>query len=259
MKFSIVTPSYNQGRFIRDCVESVRTQTGPDWEHIVIDAGSTDETLSVLKEYPHLQWTSEKDNGMSDGINKGFLKATGDWVMWLNADDYLVPDALGRVADHARLHPQADVIFGECVFVEKSRKPIRRWVGHPFEFNMLLLCGCYIPSTSTFLRRSIIQAGHLVDLKYKVCMDFEYYLRLSHAGYRFSYLPEALACFRWHESNTSKVFAGRRWEERLEIQRHYLALLHRSWLGNEWVLRALMRAYQVKRVLRRTWVRLLPK
>jgi len=258
LKFSIVTPSLNQGRFIRDCIESVRAQTEVETEHIVQDAGSTDETLAVLKEYPHLKVAVEKDQGMSDGINRGFLRATGDWVMWLNTDDYLLPGALAKVARFAGEHPNEHLIYGECVFVDEFKKVLRRWVGHPFEFNMLLLCGCYIPSTATFLRRAIIEAGHLVDLDYRVCMDYEYYLRLSHAGYRFGYLPEALACFRWHGANTSTVFAKRRWEERLQIQRRYLKLLNRSWLGHELILRVLLRAYQVKRVARRTCVRLLP-
>jgi glycosyltransferase involved in cell wall biosynthesis len=79
MKFSIITPSYNQGRFLPDCVESVLSQIGVDVEHIVTDAGSTDDTLQVLLRYPHLQWTSERDAAMSDGINKGFRQASGDW------------------------------------------------------------------------------------------------------------------------------------------------------------------------------------
>lgn len=247
MNFSIVTPSLNQGRFIRDCIESVRSQAGVTCQHIVIDAGSTDETLVILKEYPHLNWISEPDAGMSDGINKGFLKATGDWVMWLNADDYLLPGALARVANHAGKNPNADVIYGECVFVDESRNILRRKLDHRFDFNILLFYGCYIQSTATFLKREIISAGHLLDLQYRNCMDFEYYLRLSHLGFRFSYLPETLAAFRWHPTNTSTQFSKRRHQERLEIQRRYLESRHRSWLGNGIALSILKRVYQIKR------------
>ena len=81
MKVSIVTANFSQGCFIRDGIESVKSQTGVEWEHIVQDADSTDETLAVLKEHPHLKWVSEKDQGRSDGMNQGFRKATGDWVM----------------------------------------------------------------------------------------------------------------------------------------------------------------------------------
>ncbi len=255
MKFSIVTPSYNQGRFIRDCIESVQAQTGVEWEHLVVDAGSTDETLAVLKEYPHLKWVSEPDKGMSDGINKGFLRATGDWVMWLNTDDYLLPEALAHVLDWAQKNPDADVIYGECLFVDEGKNLIRRKTDHRFDFNILLFYGCYIASTSTFLRRKVVADGHLLDIRYRVCMDFEYYLRLGHLGYKFCYLPEALAGFRWHDSNTSSQLAQRRYQERVEIQRHFLDLTHRSALGREWLLSSLFRLYQAKRVLLRAVTR----
>jgi GT2 family glycosyltransferase len=255
MKFSIVTPSLNQGRFIRDCIESVRTQAGVECEHLIVDAGSTDETIAVLKEFPHLQWTSEPDRGMSDGINKGFLKSTGDWVMWLNADDYLLPGTLSRVADFAARNPDAVIVYGDCQFVDESKKLIRRKREHPFDYGILLFYGCYIPSTSTFIRRSVIQAGHLLDVNCRVCMDFEYYLRLHHAGCRFAYLPAALACFRWHETNTSSVQVQRRREERLQIQRRFLEQSRRGWLGSPTLLALLFRAYQLKRAVWRTFSR----
>lgn len=251
MKFSIVTPSYNQGRYIRDCIESVKAQTGAEWEHIVVDAGSKDETLDVLRSHPHLEWTSEPDRGMSDGINRGFLKATGDWVMWLNTDDYLLPGALAKVADCAARHPEADIIYGDCLFVDQARRTIRRKRDHRFHFGVLLLYGCYISSTSAFLKRRIISAGQLVHLDYKVCMDFEYYVRLALAGYRFQYLNDVLAAFRWHEENTSTVLGQRRREERLRVQRKFLQQLGYGWVGREWLLDVLFRVFQVRRAMLR--------
>lgn len=252
MKFSIITPSFNQGKFIRDCIESVLSQTGVEVEHIVTDAGSTDETPDVLSRYGHLKWTSEKDDGMSDGINKGFLKATGDWVMWLNCDDYLLPGALEKVAAHIREHPEADVIHGDCVFVNEDKSVIRRKYDHPVDEATLLFVGCFIPSTSTFFKRQIIDAGHLLDISYKVCMDWEYYLRLIRAGYAFSYLPDALAGFRWHGTNTSLVHLQRGYDEAEKLQReHITASAMAPWLGSRWALPALRRIYQAKRVLKR--------
>lgn len=248
MKFSIITPSYNQGRFVRDCIESVKAQTGVAWEHIVQDAGSTDETLAVLKEYPHLQVTCEKDKGMSDGINRGFRKATGDWVMWLNTDDYLLPGALARVAAFAEKNPAADFIYGDTQFVDANGKLLREKREHEFDFNVLLFYGCYIQSTATFLRRKIIQAGHLLDVEYRVVMDFEYYVRLARLGYRIQYAPGALAAFRWHETNTSAVQFQRRYEERLRVQRQHLQLTGDTFHQREWVLKLLFRTYQLKRV-----------
>lgn len=252
MKFSIVTPSFNQGRFLPDCLHSVRSQTGVEVEHIVTDAGSTDETLEVLKRYPEVMWTSEPDKGMSDGINKGFVKATGDWVMWLNCDDYLLPGALEKVAAHIRNHADASVIHGDCVFVNEDKSVIRRKLDHSVDEKTLLFVGCFIPSTSTFFKREIISSGHLLDLSYKVCMDWEYYLRLLRAGYRFSYIPEALAGFRWHGSNTSVVHLQRGYEEAAKLQReHIIERGMNPLLGKDRALPVLRRIYQAKRVLKR--------
>jgi glycosyltransferase involved in cell wall biosynthesis len=245
MKVSIVTASFNQGCFIRDCIESVKSQTGVEWEHIVQDAGSTDETLAVLKEYPHLKWVSEKDQGMSDGINRGFRKATGDWVMWLNTDDYLLPGALARLAAFAGQHPEADLIYGNTDFVDATGKLLRHKREHAFYFNILLY---YIQSTATFIRRRVLEAGHFLNVDYRVCMDFEYYVRLSRLGYCFAHLPVSLAAFRWHATNTSTVQSQRRREERLRVQRDYLSLTGHTHLQSEWMLDLLCRAHQLLRV-----------
>jgi len=251
MKFSVVTPSLNQGRFIRDCIESVRVQTEVETEHIVMDGGSTDQTLAILKSYPHLQWVSEPDQGMSDAINKGFRRATGDWLMWLNTDDYLRPGALAAVQQCAAQDPGADVIYGDCHFVDEQGRVLREKREGGFDFNMLLFYGCYIQSTAAFYRRQLVDQGYLLDEYYRICMDFEYYLKLAHAGFCFRHLPRSLACFRWHGANLSTVQAQRRYAERLKLQREYLARTNRAWLGREWLLRLLFRAYQAKRVLRR--------
>lgn len=252
MKFSIITPSYNQGRFLPDCIESVLAQDGFEVEHIVIDAGSTDETLAVLKAHPHLHWVSEKDQGMSDGINKGFRRATGDWMMWLNCDDYLLPGALKKIADFISQNQDVEVVHGDCLFVNEDKSLIRRKYDHPVDEKMLLFVGCYIPSTSTFFKRSIIESGHLLDISYRVCMDWEYYLRLLRAGYKFGYIPEAIAGFRWHGSNTSVVHSRRRMEEAVMLQRQHIELRGMPrFLANDKVLCLVRKIYQVRRVLLR--------
>lgn len=252
MKFSIITPSYNQGRFLTDCIESVLSQQGVDIEHIVTDAGSTDETLDVLRRYPHVKWASEPDKGMSDGINKGFLQATGDWMMWLNCDDYLLPGVLAKVAAFIEQHPQAEVVHGDCVFVNEDKTVIRRKYDHEADTIMLLFVGCFIPSTSCFFKRSVIAEGHILDIDYKNNMDWEYFQRLLRIGKRFAYIPEAIAGFRWHGNNTSLVHQERGWREARRLQRQHMELTGMpSWLGQEWVLRVLRRVFQVIRVTRR--------
>jgi glycosyltransferase involved in cell wall biosynthesis len=255
MKFSIITPSFNQGRFLPDCVESVLAQTGVEVEHIVTDAGSTDETLEVLKSYPHLKWTSEPDDGMSDGINKGFRQATGDWVMWLNCDDCLLPGTLAKVAKFIEKHPEADVVHGDCIYVNEDKTPIRRKLDTPVDEWDLLFVGCCIPSTSTFYRREIIDAAHLLDVGYRNCMDWEYYLRLMRLGYRFAYLSEALADFRWYEDSTTQKNWQRMIDEGLRCQRAHIderKLL--TVLKNATVLKIMRKVFQIRRVVKRAAV-----
>lgn len=256
MKFSVITPSLNQGRFIRDCIESVHAQAEVEVEHIVVDACSTDETVAILKSYPHVQWTSEPDRGQTDAINKGFRRASGDWLMWLNADDYLLPRAFAKVAQFAQAHSEADVIYGDSDFVDEQGNIVGRKREGDFSYWMLLFYGTFIPSTATFYRRKLIDDGYLLDASQKVAMDLEYYLRLAQAGFRFEHLPQPLACFRWHEANVSSVYYTRGHQEFRALQRHYLGLRRLQWLYNEPILCALHRGYQAWRLARRLGKRL---
>lgn len=252
MNFSIITPSYNQGQFIRDCIDSVLAQEGVEFEHIVTDAGSDDETVEVLKSYSHLQWSSEPDDGMSDGINKGFRKAKGDWVMWLNCDDYLLPGALKAVADHACTNADADIIHGDCIYVNRDKSVIRRKYDTQIDEWDLLFVGCIIPSTAAFYRRKIIEDGNILDVAYRNCMDWEYYLRLHRLDYSYSYIPEPLACFRWYDESTTQKNWQRMIDEGLKCRRdHIYQRGYPAWWGSESFLKLMKRAYQVRRVAKR--------
>ncbi len=255
MRFSIVTPSLNQARYIGDCLAGVAAQRGGsvEVEHLVLDACSTDGTVGVLEQTKGILWTSEPDKGQTDAINKGFRRATGDWLIWLNGDDYLLPDALAKVREFALAHPAAEVIYGDCLFVDEAGRTLREKREGGFDFNMLLFYGCYIPSTATFFRRDLIDRGLLLDPQFKNCMDTDYFLRLALAGARFEHLPELLAAFRWHDSNISTKFAERRKAERLQIQRRTLKTNGLGWLGHPVFLNPLFRLYQAKRNVRRAF------
>ncbi len=252
MRFSIITPSFNQGRFLQGCIESVLVQKGVEVQHIVVDAGSNDETLEVLERYPHLEWTSEPDGGMSDGINKGFRKATGDWVMWLNCDDYLLPEALAKVAEYITAHPDRDVVHGDCIYVTENKTTIRRKYDTPVDELDFLFVGCCIPSTSTFYRKEIIAKNHLLDITYRNCMDWEYYLRLTRLGFRFGYLPEALAGFRWYEDSTTQKHWQRMIDEGLRAQEEHIEAMDLpAALNNAAILKLLRKIFQFRRIVKR--------
>jgi glycosyltransferase involved in cell wall biosynthesis len=224
MKISIVTPSFNQGQFLSDAIESVASQNYSNKEHIIIDAQSTDKTLEVIKSYehlPHLKWVSEPDQGQADAINKGFKMASGDVVAWLNADDYYLADTFSKVANIFERNPQTNIVYSDTMLVDKNKKRLRIKKDHPFDDGVLLYYGCYIQSTTTFFSKCIIDAGHLLDISYKTCMDYEYFVRLANLGYRFEYVPDVFAAFRWHDSNVSVVYPKKRREETVRIKHEY--------------------------------------
>lgn len=272
MKFSIVTPNYNYGRFLKKNLQSVLAQVesglGPTGasspsehrndagraeydprsfrvEHIVIDGGSTDDSVSILKDWAafaaaqpaakagrySFSFVSEPDKGQTDAINKGLRRATGDIVAWLNADEWYEPGALSKMASAFERRPKADLIYGEVRFVRPDGSTIRVKRDHRFSGFVLLWYGCYISSAATFWRRRVLDAGDYLDASYKVCMDFEYWVRLWRHGYRFSFLPATLASFTWHENNVSEVFAARRREERNKVQDLYAPQVFRTGKG----------------------------
>ncbi|MCD8488872.1 MAG: glycosyltransferase [Desertifilum sp.] len=224
MKISIITPSYNQGQYIADAIESVAQQNYPHLEHIILDAQSTDNTLEVLKSYnhlPHLKWISEPDKGQSDAINKGFQMATGDIVAWLNTDDYYLPEAFTKVAKTFTQQPDASIVYSDTLLIDQNKQPLRIKQDHIFDYGVLLYYGCYIQSTTTFFKKSIIDSGHLLDISYKTCMDYEYFVRLAKLGYRFAYVPDVFAAFRWHDTNISVVYPQIRRQETVKIKHQY--------------------------------------
>lgn len=217
---SVVTASRNYGAWIDDAILSVCRQGYEPFEHIVVDACSDDGTIETLKTHAHLRWTSEPDEGQSDAINKGFKAAAGDWVGWLNADDYYLPGAFESVVQYASQNPAVDIIHGYCIFVDHDGLFLRAKVEHEFDFRILLHYGCYIPSTATFFRRRVIDDGCLLDPDFHVCMDFDYFVRLAGRGYRFGYLNRPMAAFRRHQGNRSLDAKARR-RERIQVQRNW--------------------------------------
>src|SRR5688572_25596277 len=135
---SIVTPSYNQGRYIEETIQSVLNQDYPNLEYLVLDGGSTDETLEILKRYEgRLVWISEKDRGQADAINKGFHLAKGRILGWLNSDDTYSPGAIRKVAQYFQTHRDVGLLYGEGYHVDTAGKIIERYNTEPFNFHRL--------------------------------------------------------------------------------------------------------------------------
>lgn len=227
MKISIITPSWNQGRFLRRCLESIRVPLGARVEHIVLDNCSTDETQDLLAEFAERddgverRFIIEKDDGQTRAINDGLRLATGDILCWLNTDEWYAEGTLELVARHFATSPATDFLYGNCTFVDVSGNLVKTRRSLPFDQSMLLYYGCYISSAAAFVRRSVVDRDLLLDPEFRVAMDYEWYVRLAANGYRFAHTPEVFAYFTWHQSNISLLHKKRSFEERLLIQRQF--------------------------------------
>lgn len=225
---SIVTPSFNQGAYIREAVESVRKQHYLNCEHIVMDGGSTDETVASLQELsrcsgaPMLRWSSEPDRGQAHALNKGFALATGDIIGWLNSDDRYRTNALNKVAAIFAQHPEVDVVYGDYTLMDAQGciLRVRREIGFN-HFILLYHRVLYIPTTATFFRRRIIDNGNLLDECLHYALDFDFFLRLSARGYRFLHIREILADFRLHDCSKTCSTPEKQLREHTRIMRQH--------------------------------------
>lgn len=206
-KISIVTPSYNQGKFIEKTICSVLDQNYPNLEYIVQDGGSLDETTTILDKYsPQLKhWESKTDQGQSHAINLGFQHATGDIMAYLNSDDILLPGSLNYIAHFFENNPNVDVIYGHRVLVDEYDHEIGRWVLPPHE-DKILRWADYVPQETLFWRRSIWEkAGSQINEDYKFAMDWELLIRLLDTGATFRRLPRFLGAFRIHTAQKTST------------------------------------------------------
>ena len=243
MKFSIVTPNYNYGRFLKAALRSVFDQTSSSdvsIEHIVIDGGSTDDSVQILERWDSFvrgtaaakesrysfQFVSEPDDGQTDAINKGLRRATGDIVAWLNADEWYLPGKLALVAAAFAKHPKTDFLYGDFLFVNEDGSPIRVKHSHRFSYFVMAVSSVTIASCSSFWHRRILDSGLYLDPSYKVVMDGEYYCRVAKAGYRFRFISSVIGAFAIHDSNVSTIYRETRWDEYDRIRRLYFPLPH---------------------------------
>jgi glycosyltransferase involved in cell wall biosynthesis len=219
MRLSIVTPSLNQGRYLRECLESVRiaTEAAPacEVEHIVMDGVSTDGSLDILRAQSFARWTSEPDSGQTEAINKGLRQASGDIMTYLCADDLYEPPTIARVMDAFATDDAVDVIYADYYFLEGNSGRKRRKSAAGFRSNNLRNTNP-LGQPAVWWRRRVYEKFGGFDESLHYCMDHEYWLRLG-TNVRWHYIPEALAVSRLHsDAKTSRQLAAM-WRETAQM------------------------------------------
>ncbi len=193
---SIVTPSYNQGRFLRRTIESVLRQDYRHIEYLVIDGGSTDDSVEILHSYgTRFTWVSEPDRGQTDAINKGLARAHGDILAYLNSDDVLLPGAVAAAVRHFEAHPEWDLVYGNAQHIDADDRVLGPYPTAPYSFARLRE-DCCICQPATFWRRRIAEQVGPLDAELHFAMDYDYWMRIDRAGGRLVHVPEVLACSR---------------------------------------------------------------
>jgi len=255
INFSIITPSFKQVDFLRCSAASVQDQVGDfQVEHLIQDAGSGGDFDQWAAEQQGAVCVSERDNGMYDAINRGFHRAKGDVIAWLNCDEQYLPGALEWVASYFIAHPEIDVLFGDVILVNELMMPLayRRAVvpthGHLRSSHLSTF------SAATFVRRRVLDEGHFLQIRWKTIADAVWIDELLTAGYRMAVLPEPLATFCMLGSNLgqSELLLNERKEWELELgitcgwRKQWHVIRHRvirMWSGAYWMRKVVIYAY----------------
>jgi glycosyltransferase involved in cell wall biosynthesis len=210
VKISLVTISFNQAGFLPTAIESVLGQDYPQLEYIVVDAGSTDGSRDIIKRYgDRISHTVfEPDQGPADGLNKGFTRATGQILGYLNSDDVLLPGALSRVAASFRIFPLADVIYGHGYIIGAGGQRLARFRSDRFSLRRSAYGNSIIMQQAAFWRREAFEQVGGFNLANRLSWDGEFWIDLALAKKRFQRVNEYWACFRQHEESITHKFHG---------------------------------------------------
>lgn len=230
---SIITPSFNQGEFIVKTIESVLSQDYPNFEFIVVDNCSTDNTLDILKKYrERFTWISEPDRGQADAVNKGFRMAKGDILNWVNSDDTLNPGALRKAANQFLTHEELIMVYSDAHLMNKDGEIKGNYLTEAYSFKRLADT-CFICQPTVFIRSNVIKEVGLLNTALQTALDYEYWIRIGmqYPTHRISYLKgEYLANSRvYHESKTIAL-RKKVYKECMKIQKKYFGRVSFMWI-----------------------------
>ena len=235
---SIITPSFNQARYIEATIRSVLSQDYPNIEYIIVDGGSTDETVAIIQKYTlesdsllsvqkqasAIQsrsiawWVSEKDKGQTDAINKGFARAKGQILAWLNSDDTYEPGAISAAVKYLQEHPEVGMVYGDCNYINEDGRVIGKFGSAQTDYRLLRQGYAHIPQQTMFFRADLWKQVGPLDPSFYFAMDYDLWTRLA-ARSTLKYVPQLWANFRLHTSGKTIAADDRCWPEMIRV--HY--------------------------------------
>jgi glycosyltransferase involved in cell wall biosynthesis len=220
MLVSIVTPSYNQARYLEETMRSVLEQDYPHIEYIVVDGGSTDGSREIIEKYADrlAWWVSEKDRGQTDAINKGFARARGDVLAWLNSDDTYQPGAVREAVEFLQRNPQVGLVYGDANYIDEHGRVIGRFPAAQTDYRRLRQGYVHIPQQSAFFRADLWRKVGPLDDSFYFAMDYDLWVRLAREA-PIVYYPRLWANFRLHSDAKTIAADDRCWPEMLRV--HY--------------------------------------
>ncbi|MEJ5241737.1 MAG: glycosyltransferase family 2 protein [Anaerolineales bacterium] len=215
---SIVTPSYNQAQFLEATIRSVLSQDYPRLEYIIVDGGSTDGSLEIIRKYADrlAWWVSEPDRGQTDAINKGFAHAHGEIFAWLNSDDTYEPGAVRAAVRFLLDHPQVGLVYGDANFIDEEGRVIGKFDARQTDYRRLRRGYVHIPQQAAFFRASLWHQVGPLDPSFYFAMDYDLWVRIA-ARAPIVYVPQTWANFRLHLRGKTLVADDRCWPEMLRV------------------------------------------
>jgi len=217
---SIVTPSYNQGKYLERTILSVLNQDYPNIEYIIMDGNSSDNSVEIIQKYASqlTYWQSKKDGGQTDAINQGFSKANGQIFAWINSDDTYEPHSISQAVDYLLNHPQAGMVYGDCNFIDSDDRIIGKFNAKQTNYRKLRTGYVHIPQQASFWRSELWKKVSPLDQSIYFAMDYDLWLRLAKIS-KIDYFPKLWANFRLHGDTKTISEDDRCWPDMLKI--HY--------------------------------------
>jgi glycosyltransferase involved in cell wall biosynthesis len=215
---SILTPSFNQARFLEETILSVLAQDYPNLEYLIVDGGSTDGSGEIIQRYTGriAWWVSEQDEGQTDAINKGFAHAKGEILAWLNSDDTYLPGAVSAAVKSLEAHPEAALVYADANLVDEQNLTIGQFPAKQTDLKHLLCGSVHIPQQTTFFRASYWQQVAPLDPSFQFAMDYDLWVRLAKLA-PLVYIPGLWANFRLHGEGKSLTMDERCYPEMLRV------------------------------------------